>query len=207
MAVNIVEPLELATATAGHPWHPTKHVALLIGVKYSVPGLLELLGKWSNDADTQVCNLKRLRTTFSVTHYLLSRLFSIPDSSQSPLNLNAWEHERFFSLGTTSFWEFTRLLKLVENHTFVGPVPVWEETLGGLFVKNLEGSKPIEDLRGEVDEKFNLMVVQRLKEVMDEKAREELLQDIQTIEGADADLLALMSFFGEPNWIEVFLVL
>ena len=186
MVVNIVEPLELATAMVGHPWHPTKHVALLIGVKYSVPGLLELLGKWSNDAnypDTQVCNLRRLRTTFRVTHYLLTRLLSIPDSGQ----ISTSTLEKIVSVGSTPFREFTRLLKLVENHTFVGPVPVGAETLNGLFMENLVDSKPLEDLRREVDEKFNLMVVQRLKGVMDEEARVKLLQ---IIEGANDDLPA-----------------
>lgn len=199
MAVNIAEPLELATAIVGHPWHPTKQVALLTGVKYSVPGLLELLGKWSNDAsytDTQVCNLKRLRATFHVTHYLLTRL-SIPDPGHTHLNLNAGEYETFFNVGSRSFREFTRVLKLVENHTFVGPVPVGEETLDGLFVKNLEGSKPMEDLREDVDEKFNITVVRRLKRVMDEEAQQKLLQDLRGIEGANADLLAWMCFFGE----------
>ncbi len=194
MVANIAEPLELATAIVGHPWHPTKHVALLLGVKYSVSGLLELLGKWSDDAnypeDTQACNLKRLQATFRVTHYLLTRLFSTPESGQTPLNLNDGEHENFVNVGSKTFREFTRLLKLVENHTFVGPVPVGEETLDGLFVKNLEGSKPMEDLREDVDEKFNLSVVKTLKKVMDEEAREKLLQDLQGIEGANTDLLA-----------------
>lgn len=191
---NIAEPLELATAIVGHPWHPTKHVALLLGVKYSVSGLLELLGKWSDDAnypeDTQACNLKRLQATFRVAHYLLTRLFSTPESGQTPLNLNDGEHENFVNVGSKKFREFTRLLKLVENHTFVGPVPVGEETLDGLFVKNLEGSKPMEDLREDVDEKFNLSVVKTLKKVMDEEAQEKLLQDLQGIEGASTDLLA-----------------
>lgn len=197
---NIAEPLELATALVGHPWCPNKHVALLLGVKYSVPGLLELLGNWSDDANnspedngTQVCNLKRLQATFRVTHYLLTRLvFLIPDSVQTPLfnHLNDVEHERFIRIGTNAFREFTRLLKLVENHTFVGPVPIGKETLVELFVKNLEGSKPMEDLRKEVDGKFNLSVVKRLKEGMDEKDREKLLRDLQGIESANFDLLA-----------------
>lgn len=194
MVANIAEPLELATAIVGHSWHPTKYVALLLGVKYSVSGLLELLGKWSDDAnypeDTQVCNLRRLQATFRVTHYLLTRLFSVTDFGQTPLNLNDLEHERFANFGSWTFWEFTRLLKLVENHTFVGPAPVGEETLDGLFVKNLEGSKPMEDFREDVDEKFNLSIVKALKRVMDEQAREKLLQDLQGIEGANTDLLA-----------------
>lgn len=152
---NIAEPLELATAIVGHPWHPIKHVALLLGVKYSVSGLLELLGKCSDDAnypeDTQVCNLKHLQATFHVTHYLLTRLISVSDSAQTSFNLNDGEHERFVNVGSRTFREFTRLLKLVENHTFVGPVPVGEETLDELFVKNLEGSKLMEDLREDVD--------------------------------------------------------
>lgn len=194
MAANIAEPSELATAMIGRPWHPTKHVALLLGVKYSVPGLLELLGKWNDDAnypqDTQVCNLKRLHATFRVAHYLLTRLFPIPNSGQSPFKLNDGEPEGFARVGSKTFQEFTRMLKFVENHTFVGPVPVGEETLEGLFVKKLEGSQLMEDLRQKVDEKFNLLAAKRLKELMDEEARGKLLQDLQGIEGAHPDLLA-----------------
>lgn len=206
MVANIAKPSELATAIVGHPWHPTRHVALLLGVKYSVSSLLEILGKWNDDAnypeDTQVCNLKRLQATFRVAHYLLTRLFPIPDSGQTSFNLNDGEHERFVSVGSKTFQEFTRLLKLVENHTFVGPVPVGEETLDELLVKNLEGSKPMEDLRENVDEKFNLSVVKRLKKVMDEEAWEKLLQDLQGIEGANTDLLAWMSCLGELSYME-----
>lgn len=43
------------------------------------------------------------------------------------------------------------MLKLVENHIFVGPVSVGEETLDGLFVKNMEGSKPIADFREDMN--------------------------------------------------------
>lgn len=199
MVANIAEPLQLATALVGHPWHPNIHVAILLGVKYSVPGLLELLGNWGDDANnypteqnTQVCNLKRLQATFRVTHYLLTRLFLIPDFVQTPFlnRLNDVEQERFVMIGTNAFREFTRLLKLVENHTFVGPVPIGNETLVELLVKNLEGSKPMENLRKEVDEKVNLSFVKRLKEVMDEKDREKLLQDLQEIGSANTDLLA-----------------
>lgn len=197
---NIAEPLELASAFVGCSWHPNMHVALLLGVKYSVPGLLEFLGNWSDDANnypedsTQVCNLKRLQATFRVANYLLRRLyFLIPDSASQTTffnHLSDVEHERFVRIGSNAFWEFTRLLKLVENHTFVGPVPIGNETLVEQFVKNLKDSKPMEDLRKNVDEIFNLSIVKRLKEGMDEKDREKLVKDLQGIESVNTDLLA-----------------
>lgn len=201
IAVNIPEPLELASPMIGHPWHPAKDVALLLDVRYSVPGLLELLGKCSNQAnylDTQVCNLKRLRATFSVAHYLLIRLFSIPDSGQTPHNLDAEEHQKYINIGNDSFREFTRLLKIAENHALVGPVPIWDETLYGLFVEKLKSSKFMEGLRKGVDQKFNLVVAQRLKEVMDEEDRDNLDRDLMELE-----LDGLNISFGEHRWMEV----
>lgn len=186
VAVNLPEPLELATAVVGHPWHPTKDVALLNGVKYSVFGLLELLLKWGNDADypdTQVCNLKSLRVTFTVVHYLLAKLYSVPDSGETSLNLSDEEHQKYVDVGHASCREFTRLLKVVENHTLVGPVPVGEETYDGLFVKNLEGSEPMEALREGVHQKFNL----ELREMM---GRENMHQEILEIMSGIADSLA-----------------
>ena len=153
VAVNLPEPLELATAVVGHPWHPTKDVILLNGVKYSVSGLLELLFKWGNDADypdTQVCKLTSLGVTFTVVHYLLGKLYSVPDRGETSLNLSDEEHQKYVDVGHASFREFTRLLKVVENHTLVGPVPVGEETYDGLFVKNLEGSEPMEACASEI---------------------------------------------------------
>lgn len=193
MADNMPEPLKLATAMVGHPWHPTKDVALLLGVKYSIPRLLEFLGKLDNNnanhPDTQVCNLKRLRGTFSVTHHLLSKLF-IPEPGQAPLSLSDEENQTYSEVGNRYFWEFIRLLLLVENHTIVGVLPVGDETLVGLYVENLESSKLMETLRKGVDQDFNRVVVQRLKEVMDEQTRENMLQVLKGIDGVNADLRA-----------------
>lgn len=77
----------------------------------------------------------------------------------------------------------------MENDTTVGPVAVKNEALIGLYVKNLENSKDMEELRKMVDQNFNLRVVQCLKGVMDMKDREKLVQYLKIIGGANTTLL------------------
>ena len=119
-------------------------------------------------------------------HYLLAKLYSVPDSGETPLNLSDEEHQKYVDVGHASFREFTRLLKVVENHTLVGPVPVGEETYDGLFVKNLKGSEPMEALREGVHQKFSLV----LREMMGNETRENMLQELLEIMSGIADSLA-----------------
>ena len=193
MAFSIPEPPELATPQVGHPWHPTKDVILLFGVKYSIPELFQSLNDWHNEgnhAETKACNLKHLCATLSVTYYLLTRLHPHPNSGQSPPNLPGEELHKHVKAGSNCFWEFTRLLSSLENDTHLGPVAVGAETLNEIYVKNLEGSKNMDILRELVDQNYNPVVMQRLKVVMDEESWQKLVYDLKGIKGASAALLA-----------------
>lgn len=193
MAPRIPEPSKLATPEGGHPWHPTKDVILLFGVNYSILDLLKLLKDWNNKgerAETKVCKLDHLRATLSVAHYCLTRLHSDPSSGQAPLNLSDNEVHKHFKAGSNCFWEFTHLLSLLEKDTHVGRVAVGEESLVGLYVKNLEGSKEMDMLRESVDHNYNPVVVRYLKGAMEDEAWKSLIYDLEEIEGVNAKLLA-----------------
>lgn len=189
MAFNIPESSRLATLQAGHQWHPTENIIRLNGKNFSIPMLLQKLNDWNNkgnQAETKVCKLDHLHNTLAVTHYLLTRLYSDLSSDQAPRNLLHNELHKHIKAGNNSFWEFTRVLKIVENNTPVGSFEFMETQ----YVKNLEGNEDMEILRGLVDQNYNLVVVQRLKEVMDEEARKKLFDDLRGIDGKYAKLLA-----------------
>lgn len=196
MVVNISQ-FKLATSEAGRSWHPTDNVILLFGNEYSVPRHLELLGKWSNErypAETKICNLYHLRKTFAITHYLLTRLYFYPNLGQPFIHLKIKEIQNHFTAGNNCYWQFTRLLVSVEENdtnkglVAVKNVEVKNEELIRLYVKNLESSKDMEELRKMVDQNFNLRVVQCLKGVMDMEARKKLVQDLKAIGGANTAL-------------------
>lgn len=197
MVVNISQ-FKLATSEAGHSWHPTDNVIILFGNGCSVPRLLELLGKWSNEGDPaekKICNLYHLRETFAITHYLLTRLYCYQNPGQPFNNLKMKEIQNHVTAGNNCYWQFTRLLASVEENGTNGvPAAVKNleaenEALIRLYVANLEKSKDIEELRKMVNWNFNLRVVQDLKGVIDMEAREKLVQDLRVIGGANTALL------------------
>lgn len=72
----------------------------------------------------------------------------------------------------------------------MGRVAVGKESLVGLYVKNLEGSKEMDMLREFVDHNYNPVVVRCLKGAMEDEAWKSLIYDLKGIEGVNAKLLA-----------------
>lgn len=186
-AFNLSESSELATAQAGHPWHPTKNVILLFGTKFSIPELFQLLRDW-NKGDQAKPKIDDLRATLSVAHYILTRLYPGSISDQAPPNLPVDELDRHIKAGSNCFWQFTHLLKLVEKDTPMGPAAVGKKA-EKLYAKTLESSKDMDMLREVVNLNYNLVVVQRLKKVMDEETWKKLVYDLNRIDGVNTNLL------------------
>lgn len=78
----------------------------------------------------------------------------------------------------------------METDTHLRTVAVGAETLSGIYLKNLEGSKNMDFLREVVDQNYNPVVMQRLKVVMDDEAWQKLVYDPKGIKGTSAAWMA-----------------